>query len=83
MKLADFGSAAKLNKDGMVKEGPPVGTPDYIAPEVLQCLDNRSDNKSDGYGVCFRLECLLYIILNAFFFRFHVIFGRLEYLRMN
>ncbi|XP_066144839.1 citron Rho-interacting kinase-like [Euwallacea fornicatus] len=51
IKLADFGSAAKLDKEGMVKVGPPVGTPDYIAPEVLQCLDNKSNEKSSGYGV--------------------------------
>ncbi|CAG9767567.1 unnamed protein product [Ceutorhynchus assimilis] len=47
LKLADFGSAAKLDKDKLVKAGPPVGTPDYIAPEVLQCLDNNNP----GYGI--------------------------------
>ncbi|CAH1118647.1 unnamed protein product [Phaedon cochleariae] len=50
LKLADFGSAAKLNEHGMVNVGPPVGTPDYVAPEVLQCLDNKS-TKNSGYGV--------------------------------
>ncbi|ENN75042.1 hypothetical protein YQE_08357, partial [Dendroctonus ponderosae] len=50
LKLTDFGSAAKLGKDGLVKVGPPVGTPDYIAPEVLQCLDNKSE-KTSGYGI--------------------------------
>ena len=35
VKLADFGSAARLI-DGKVQTGMPVGTPDYIAPEVLQ-----------------------------------------------
>nr|CAH7718792.1 unnamed protein product [Callosobruchus chinensis] len=50
LKLADFGSAAKLNKDGLITSGPPVGTPDYVAPEVLQCLDNKNQN-SGGYGV--------------------------------
>ncbi|XP_060533319.1 citron Rho-interacting kinase [Cylas formicarius] len=50
LKLADFGSAAKLDKNGLVKVGPPVGTPDYIAPEVLQCLDNKND-KCSGYGI--------------------------------
>lgn len=52
LKLADFGSAAKLNGNGLVKMNPPVGTPDYIAPEVLQCLDNKND-KNVGYGVSF------------------------------
>ncbi|XP_050504436.1 citron Rho-interacting kinase [Diabrotica virgifera virgifera] len=49
IKLADFGSAAKLNKNGLVTTGPPVGTPDYVAPEVLQCLDEKTDQ--NGYGV--------------------------------
>lgn len=52
LKLADFGSAAKLDKNGMVSEGVPVGTPDYIAPEVLQSMDNKSLKKG-GYGVSF------------------------------
>ncbi|KAL1489368.1 hypothetical protein ABEB36_014280 [Hypothenemus hampei] len=34
----------------MVKAGLPVGTPDYIAPEVLQCLDNKNE-KVTSYGV--------------------------------
>lgn len=50
IKLADFGSAAKLNSKNFVSEGIPVGTPDYIAPEVLQSMDNKN-NKKSGYGV--------------------------------
>ncbi|CAH1979493.1 unnamed protein product [Acanthoscelides obtectus] len=50
LKLADFGSAAKLDKNGLITTGPPVGTPDYVAPELLQCLDNKNQN-SRGYGV--------------------------------
>ncbi|XP_030763845.1 citron Rho-interacting kinase [Sitophilus oryzae] len=50
LKLADFGSAAKLDKNGLVKLGPPVGTPDYIAPEVLQCLENKNE-KGSSYGI--------------------------------
>lgn len=38
LKLADFGSALHLNKDGNVISLSPVGTPDYIAPELLQTL---------------------------------------------
>lgn len=52
IKLADFGSATKLDIDGQVKVGPPVGTPDYIAPEVLQCLDNKSEQFA-RYGVSY------------------------------
>eukprot|EP01136_Pigoraptor_vietnamica_P015527 Opistho-1_new@58791 len=33
--LADFGSCARLNKDGMVDSVLSGGTPDYISPEVL------------------------------------------------
>lgn len=53
IKLADFGSAARLNDKGMVTEGPPVGTPDYIAPEVLRSFENDKNAKNAGYGVCF------------------------------
>ncbi|CAH0549549.1 unnamed protein product [Brassicogethes aeneus] len=52
LKLADFGSAAKINEQGFVTESPPVGTPDYIAPEVLQSLENNKKNAGAGYGVC-------------------------------
>ena len=38
VKLADFGNAAVLSTAGTVSKVMPVGTPDYIAPEVLQCL---------------------------------------------
>lgn len=50
LKLADFGSTAKINCQGLVLTGPPVGTPDYVAPEVLQCLDNKNEKRC-GYGV--------------------------------
>ena len=38
VKLADFGNAAVLSTSGTVSKVMPCGTPDYIAPEVLQCL---------------------------------------------
>ena len=38
VKLADFGNAATLSTSGTVSKVMPVGTPDYIAPKVLQCL---------------------------------------------
>lgn len=52
LKLADFGSAAKINDKGFVGDGMPVGTPDYIAPEVLQSMDNKNQ-KTENYGVSF------------------------------
>lgn len=46
LKLADFGNAAHLNKDGTVVSMSPVGTPDYIAPELLQTLSTANVTKS-------------------------------------
>lgn len=51
LKLADFGSAAKLNSKGFVSGGIPVGTPDYIAPEALQSFDNKASKNNGQYGV--------------------------------
>ena len=36
LKLADFGTCMRMDKDGMVRADTAVGTPDYISPEVLQ-----------------------------------------------
>lgn len=44
VKLADFGSCVMFDdvkKPGM---GIPVGTPDYISPEVLQALERPRDS---------------------------------------
>lgn len=35
LKLADFGSAAKLDRDGHVVGFSPVGTPDYIGEYIV------------------------------------------------
>ncbi|XP_059420136.1 rho-associated protein kinase 1-like [Carassius carassius] len=43
LKLADFGTCMKVNKDGMVRCDTAVGTPDYISPEVLK------SQGGDGY----------------------------------
>uniref|UniRef100_A0A8C7ILV1 Rho-associated protein kinase 1 n=1 Tax=Oncorhynchus kisutch TaxID=8019 RepID=A0A8C7ILV1_ONCKI len=43
LKLADFGTCMKMNKDGMVRCDTAVGTPDYISPEVLK------SQGGDGY----------------------------------
>ncbi|XP_045467164.1 citron Rho-interacting kinase-like [Harmonia axyridis] len=50
VKLADFGSAAKLDASGFVTDGPPVGTPDYVAPEILEALENKTEKKVK-YGI--------------------------------
>ncbi|CAL4106563.1 unnamed protein product, partial [Meganyctiphanes norvegica] len=36
LKLADFGTCMKMDADGLVRSDTPVGTPDYISPEVLK-----------------------------------------------
>ncbi|CAB4000998.1 citron Rho-interacting kinase isoform X1 [Paramuricea clavata] len=48
IKLADFGSAAKLSKsDEKVHSKMAVGTPEYISPEVLTSMEGSGN----GYGV--------------------------------
>lgn len=49
VKLADFGNAARLSTSGTVSKVMPCGTPDYIAPEVLQCLQG-GHCKSESHG---------------------------------
>lgn len=61
VKLVDFGSAARFNENNglVVGGGFPVGTPDYVAPEVLESIkmDNKQKNHNStdtgGYGVSF------------------------------
>jgi citron Rho-interacting kinase len=48
IKLADFGSSAKLSSAKMVVSKMPVGTPEYISPEVLMSMDSASEQK---YGI--------------------------------
>ncbi|ETN66616.1 citron ser/thr kinase [Anopheles darlingi] len=54
LKLADFGNATVINEDGSVTSMTPVGTPDYIAPELLQTLStiSRSANLSKHDVTC-------------------------------
>ncbi|NXN19973.1 CTRO kinase, partial [Indicator maculatus] len=47
IKLVDFGSAAKMTVNKMVNAKLPVGTPDYMAPEMLMGLNG--DGKA-SYG---------------------------------
>ena len=49
VKLADFGNAARLSSSGTVSKAMPVGTPKYIAPEVLQCIQG-GHCKNDSHG---------------------------------
>lgn len=47
IKLADFGSAARLSADCKVSSKMPVGTPEYVSPELLNALNNDTGN---SYG---------------------------------
>lgn len=49
VKLADFGSAARLDSESLVRAEMPVGTADYIAPEVLTAMNNVG-LLAGGYG---------------------------------
>ena len=40
IKLADFGSAAKLDSSGLVRNAMAIGTQDCIAPDILTSLNN-------------------------------------------
>ncbi|KAK7479958.1 hypothetical protein BaRGS_00028785 [Batillaria attramentaria] len=48
IKLADFGSAAKMDANRQVSSRMPVGTPDYVAPELLDSMNRTS--RSQCYG---------------------------------
>lgn len=45
LKLADFGTCTRMGDDGLVRCDVPVGTPDYISPEVL-----RAQEQGRGFG---------------------------------
>ncbi|CAF3858340.1 unnamed protein product [Rotaria sp. Silwood1] len=45
LKLADFGTCIKMEKDGLVRSDTAVGTPDYISPEIL-----KSQSTTGVYG---------------------------------
>ncbi|ELU13656.1 hypothetical protein CAPTEDRAFT_83521, partial [Capitella teleta] len=48
IKLADFGSACKLNADKAAQSNMPVGTPDYISPELLLRMDSGSSKTTEA-----------------------------------
>ncbi|XP_071155729.1 citron rho-interacting kinase-like [Mytilus edulis] len=51
VKLADFGSAAQLSADMLVSSRMPVGTPDYVSPELLTSMNNHSSDSRYGVEV--------------------------------
>lgn len=55
LKLTDFGSAAIIEKDGHVTSYTPIGTPDYIAPEILQPIHSRRPMKTT-YNVSYAIS---------------------------
>lgn len=79
LKLADFGSAAKLTAAGVVMSKMPVGTPDYIAPEVLEsmeaCFGNKKKKNQSSYGVSHFIYCgitILTVSINCHFLLAHL-----------
>ncbi|XP_069684092.1 citron rho-interacting kinase isoform X2 [Periplaneta americana] len=57
LKLADFGSAAKLTAAGVVTSQMPVGTPEYIAPEVLESMEASLGNNKRKIQSAYGVEC--------------------------
>lgn len=55
LKLGDFGSAVALNEDGSFVSLAPVGTPDYIAPELLSILSTTGNQKQQKLDVSSRV----------------------------
>lgn len=55
LKLADFGCAIAIEKDGHVTSFTPVGTPDYIAPELLQSIHVKRPMKTTYNVSCCRV----------------------------
>lgn len=47
LKLADFGASIQMDDNGLVHGATPVGTPDYISPEVL---NSHSSQRQEFYG---------------------------------
>lgn len=48
VKLADFGTCMKMDKDGLVRSDTAVGTPDYISPEVLASQGGGGEETTYG-----------------------------------
>ncbi|CAG0888127.1 unnamed protein product [Darwinula stevensoni] len=46
LKLVDFGSAGLMDKDGFVTTQFPIGTPGYLAPEVLESINDLTTRDS-------------------------------------
>lgn len=47
LKLTDFGSAELIDKKDQKGQDKPIGTPNYVSPEILQCLENDGDGCHD------------------------------------
>eukprot|EP00117_Sycon_ciliatum_P015386 scpid12739/ scgid15251/ Citron Rho-interacting kinase; Serine/threonine-protein kinase 21 len=57
LKLADFGCAARLDPNGMVTGIMSTGTPDYMAPEVLACMELPSNPDASMCAKPYGVKC--------------------------
>ncbi len=66
VKLADFGLAVQITPGEKLKDG--VGTPNFIAPEVLQCLEDEDEAEGYDFGCdMWSAGCILFILLGGKF----------------
>ncbi|CAF1278087.1 unnamed protein product [Rotaria sordida] len=62
IRLADFGSCLRMRADGTVQSNAPVGTPDYVSPEVLGAV-NKGQGRFGSECDWWSLGCVMWEML--------------------